>query len=48
MKLNIHLSLQALVLLALGLSQGAHAAVGLDRTADVRCWLSPAPAALAP
>ena len=32
MKLNIHLSLQALVLLALGLSQGANAAVGLDRT----------------
>lgn len=32
MKLNIHLSLQAFVLLALGLSQGANAAVGLDRT----------------
>ncbi|MGY2137365.1 fimbria/pilus periplasmic chaperone [Pseudomonas reactans] len=32
MKLNTHRSLQALVLLALGLSQGAHAAVGLDRT----------------
>jgi len=32
MKLNIHLSLQALVLLVLGLNQGANAAVGLDRT----------------
>ncbi len=32
MKRNIHLSLQAFVLLVLGLSQGAHAAVGLDRT----------------
>lgn len=32
MKLNMHLALHALTLLALGLSQSANAAVGLDRT----------------